>query len=287
MSTDTFVPRARNESVRFETVELLDDRLEVSLRTFFRQIRLPHVFSELIAPALRAGNAFVNVGLVERPWPPWGIGAQRVVAALLVHPLGTDDASLSNVFVADDQLTNVGLTTALFESTLQLLLKRGKSDVSYVVSERSILADRVLTAAGFARSDELFLTENLRYHIYLGEIRRVLERLGLAGRFQSDILTERLEDSVFERNALFHATTQLATRAYWNESSAFGEMIANTGIGVSASPPGGIGGTSGPEREREREEIYIEREIEPAEHKEVEIERVERGEARESIFARP
>jgi hypothetical protein len=294
MSTDIISRQQRNDAVRFEIIEELAGPLEISLRTFFRQIGLSHVFSELIVPAIAAGNAFVNVALTERPWPPWGIGAQRVVAALLVHPIGDDDASLSNVFVTDDELTNIGLAAALFESTLQQLLRRGKMDVTYVVSERSVLADRVLTAGGFVRSDELFLTESLRYHVYLGEIRRVLERLGLADVYASDILAERLEDSVFDRNALFHATTQLAFRAYWNERSRTSEMIANTGIAVSASPPGGIGGTAGPkerDRELEIEEIQIEREVpaereRPAEREEKERERSQSAGSDEPVLAR-
>jgi hypothetical protein len=245
----------RNESLRFEVVEQVDAALEGSLRAFFRHIGSSHVFSEWIVPALRSGHGVVNVALGERPSSPRGIGAKPVAAALLVYPIGPDDASLTNVFVPDDQLTNVGLTTALFENTLQVLRARGKSAVSYVVSERSMLADRILTSAGFARGDDSFLTESLRYYVYRGEIGRVLGRLGLAEVFQSDILAERLEDGVFERNALFQATTQLASRAYWNESSPFAELIANTGLAEGPATPAGVGETSGSGIEIERTEM--------------------------------
>lgn len=236
----------KNDAVRFENFDSLNEYNQVCLTTFFRKIELPHVFEEIIAPSLKTGNAMVCVAIIDRPWPPWGIGSQQVVALSHVHPVGETDAGLSHIFVLDESLTNIGLQSALFKETLQRLIGAGKTEISYLVIENSVYANRVLFALGFRRTDSLFLTEYARYYVYRADVNEVLQRLGLDKILTSDLLAHNIEDSIFDRNALFQSMLQLATKPYWFESSIVAEIIANLGIGISALPPGGIGGTPGP-----------------------------------------
>jgi hypothetical protein len=238
---------AKNENVRFSFFDKLDHKHEAMLGAFFRRIGLPHVYSESILPTIKEGNTLLTAALSDRSWPPWGLGAQSILALIQVHPIGESEASLSNVFVGDGDLTNIGLMGALFKETLQELIKRGKNEVNYVVIENGVFAERVLLRVGFRKTKDLILTEHARFHLFRAGTGTLLEKLGLHDILTSDLLAHNIEDSVFERNALFQSMTQLATKAYWSERFLISEIIAHTGIAVSASPPGGIGGTAGPE----------------------------------------
>lgn len=239
----------KNEAVRFHVWTEIDPKDEVSLITFFRQAGLPHVWDELIAPSFAHEQALLVAATSDRPWPPWGVGAQKVVALCHVHPIGETDASLTNVFTVDEDATNIGLMTALFRETLLQLQSRGKTEVSFVVVENSVLAHRVLSANDFTRTPEVFLTEHARYYLYQGRIADILTKLGLSDIHARDLLAHNLEDSLFERNALFQATLQLSMRPFWADRVPIAEIIANTGIGRTSLPPGGIGGTPGPPAE--------------------------------------
>lgn len=247
MEQEGNIHSAKNENVRFEFFDKLDHKREAMLGKFFRHIGLPHVYEENILPTMRDGNTLLAVAVSDRSWPPWGLGAQSISALLHVHPIGEAEASLSNVFVADGDLTNIGLMSALFKETLLELVKRGKKEVNYVVVENAVFAERVLTSIGFRRTKDLFLTEHARFYLYRADAANLLEKLQLHDVLTSDLLAHNIEDPVFERNALFQSMTQLATKAYWSERSLISEIIAHTGIAVSDSPPGGIGGTAGPQ----------------------------------------
>jgi hypothetical protein len=249
----------KNANLRFEFLDKLDHREKAALGSFFRRIGLPHVPEESIYPSLGEGNTLLGVAVADRAWPPWGIGAFQFAAVVHVHPIGEEEASISNVFVPDSDLTNIGLLSALFKETLQELIKRGKTEIRYVVVENAVFSDRVLISVGFRRSAERFLTEHARYSLYVANAQSLLQKLGLADIQTSDLLSHNIEDPVFERNALFQSMTQLASRAYWSERSLISEIVAHTGIAVAASPPGGVGGTAGPIR-RFDEEIEIESE---------------------------
>ena len=236
----------RNEAVRFHIWTEIDPEDKPSLTTFFRRADLPHVWNELIAPTFPQEQALLVAATDDLPLPPWGVGAQKIVALCYVHPIGETDASLTNVLTLDEDATNIGLMTALFRETLLQLQNRDKTEVSFVVVENSVLAHRVLSANGFTRTPVVFLTEHARYYLYQGRIADVLAKLGLAEIYAHDLLAHNVEDSLFERNALFQAMLQLSMRPFWADRTPIPEVIANTGMATTSLPPGGVGGTPGP-----------------------------------------
>jgi hypothetical protein len=236
----------RNEAIRFEMVDKLDDGVEGSLRVFLRRVGLPHLFDELFLPTMRDGAALLGLAIRDRPWPPWGIGGQIIHALLHVNPIAEGSASLSDVFVTHENAANVGLMTALYKETLEQLVRRGVSRVNYLVAEGAAFAPRMLSAVGFKQVEGQFLTEQARYLLHQAEAKEVLERLGLAKAYTPDLLAHRIDDGAYERNALFHLMTQVAMRPYWHDLVAIPEMVVNLGLLLRASLPGGTGGTKGP-----------------------------------------
>ncbi len=269
MTTISGMHATINANVRFETIEELGTDLAIPLTSFFRRAGLGHVYDEFAVPALARSTGIVVAALVERPWPPWGIDAIEVVGAVIVHPIGTTEASITPVFVSEESATNVGLSAALLQATLKRLVARGIESISYVVHEESSLIPRVLTSLQFRATGEYYLTRAAKYRLYRGRLADLASGLGLDIFLAPDLLAHRIDDAFFARNALFALATQTASRAHWLETTTQPEMLSNRGIPVSDLPPGGIGGTSGPKdpfREIEIEEVEIdipvEREIE-------------------------
>jgi hypothetical protein len=251
--------------IRFDTIEELGTDLAVPLTSFLRRAGVGHVYDEFVVPALTRSTGIVVAALVERPWPPWGIDAAEVVGAVIVHPIGKTEASITSVFVSEENATNVGLSAALLQATLKRLAARGIETISYVVHDEGSLIPRVLTPLHFRATGEYYLTRTAKYQLYRGRVADLMSGLGFDAVLAPDLLAHRIDDTLFARNALFALATQTASRAHWLETAAQPEMLSNRGIPVSDLPPGGIGGTSGPKepfREIEIEEVEIEIPIE-------------------------
>jgi len=249
-----------NANVRFEVVESVGSDLAVPMLTFFRKAQLRHVYDELVTPVLSQGSGLVVTAVVDRPWPPWGIDAAEVVGAVVVHPIGRTEASINPIIVGDENATNVGLSAALLRATLKHLVSRDIDSISYLVHEDGVLIPRLLASLKFAASDEYYLTRNAKYRLYRGRLADLLETLGLDAVLAPDLLAGRLEEPFYFRNALYALATQTAARGHWQDNVAGAELISNRGTPLGDSPPGGIGGTSGPKdpvREFEIEEVEI------------------------------
>ena len=235
------VYRERNETMRIEIVDQLDERMQVPLRKFFRRLELSHVYCELIAPALAQGDALVCAAVRDRPWPPWGIGAQQIHALVFAHPVSEGGASLSNVLAAEEDVSNIGLLSAVYKETLEHLMQREVKKVSYLVLDGAVLSERILVAYGFEKSEDLFLTEEGRYLVYRANPDEHLQKLGLNEVSIPELLTSDWAGPVFNNSALFLATTHLGTLAFWRDRlNKLPEILINTGGGLFAGQPGGV-----------------------------------------------
>jgi len=213
-----------NEAVRIECFDSLRPANKVPLLAFFRRIGLSHVYWEVVDPGLEEGSALTCVAVRNRPWPPWGLGAQEIRA--LVHGSISDaKAGLSNVFALDEDLTNIGLTSAIYKEALEELIRRNVTEVNYTVFEGSEFARRVLMSRGFAKTEDIFLTESARYDVYEADITELLERLGLADTSVSELLGYKTNEVIFEKNALFHTMMDLSTRPFWYSNSKISEIL--------------------------------------------------------------
>ncbi|MGW3448810.1 2OG-Fe(II) oxygenase [Streptomyces sp. NPDC001076] len=196
---------------------------------------------EVVLPLFSEGDSQIFAAVRDRPWPPWGLGARNIVAVLQTHLVADGCWGLSPVYVADEDLTNVGLSAALYKEALETLAVDPTAEVHYLVAEGSRLADRTLHHVGFENSGDVFLTEAARYLTYRAPAGELLSNLGLAEVDTIDVLAGAVDDEVFERNAAFHSTVYLGSRAEWvTDRNNVASEIARLVRGGHYSKPGGV-----------------------------------------------
>ncbi|TMQ04288.1 MAG: hypothetical protein E6J90_46545 [Deltaproteobacteria bacterium] len=234
----------RNQATRIDLFEELTDHSLAALRSFTRRLGAPHLLEEVILPKLREGDSQLLTAVQDRPWPPWGLGARFVTAVCQTHAISDASYAVSPVYVTDEDLTNVGMISAVFKEALDQLAVNPRAEVCYLVAENSTLVNHVLTQSGFKRSDDVFVTWAGRYHTYRALAGDVLKHFGLDKHSVPDLLAHDLDTSLLEKNALFHQTLYLGSRAEWASERTISEIIGLV-RGAHASKPGGVPSGSG------------------------------------------
>ena len=234
----------RNRSVRIDLFEELSDQALVAIRTFARRIGAPHLVDEVILPKLREGESHLFAAVQDRPWPPWGLGARHVVALCQTHLVADETFAISPVYAADEDLTNIGMISAIFKEALDFLAASPRAEISYMVGEGSTLVDRVLLKNSFQKSDDVLVTWAGRYYMYHALASDVLKSLGLDKVSVPDLLAHDLDAASLDNNALFHGTLYLGSRAEWAADRLISEILQNV-RGGSAGKPGGVPGGTG------------------------------------------
>jgi hypothetical protein len=248
MSEERKSYRETNETIKFEVMDVNDISNQVALMSFLRLWGLTHVYSEYIIPSACEGKSLTLAAVQDRPWPPWGIGVTKIHGLIHLYPVIEERAGIGGVFVSPEDMDNIGMITALYKEALEHLERHGKRELSYVVREDSVVAHRVLSSNGFEKSEDLFLTEQARYHVYRGDARDVLKKLGLSDISTTQLFGYEIPESVLERNALFHSTLQLGSWSFWHNMPGRPEVIPVLGDLLLAALPGGVDtpGPSGP-----------------------------------------
>ncbi|MFF0431488.1 2OG-Fe(II) oxygenase [Streptomyces sp. NPDC004327] len=231
----------RNGATRIEIFDELSDTAKAALYAFFRRTGAPHLMDEVVLPLFHDGDSQIFAAVRDRPWPPWGLGARNIVGVLQTHLVSDGCWGLSPVHVADEDLTNTGLSAALYKEALETLAVDPGAEVHYLVAEDSRLVDLAMRRAGFERTEDVFLTEAARYLTYRAPARELLKKLGLAGPDSVDVLAGAVDDEVFERNAAFHGTVYLGSRAEWTaDRVSVASEIARLVRGGHYSKPAGV-----------------------------------------------
>jgi len=228
----------KNDCTRIDSFEELDNHATVALHAFFRRMGALHILEERIIPTLNDGVSQIFAAVRDRPWPPWGLGARHISAVCQVHSVDADSFAISPVYVTDEDLTNIALMSAVYKQVLDYLVRTPHTEVNYLVVEGSTFADYVLVSNGFEKTKDVYLTESARYFTYRIEADELLHRLGLDAVSTFDILAGRVNDAVFERNALFQSMMYLASRPAGGTTVA--EIIPIEGGHLYMDPPGGV-----------------------------------------------
>jgi hypothetical protein len=203
---------ASNNTIDIIGIEELDDKNRVYLMSFFRRVGLLHVYWERVLPTFRHGQSLIVAAMSARPWPPYGSGSQRIIALCHAYHKSADSVYLSALWVGNENLTNIGLMSAVYKEMLDRLIKRGTRLLTYVVHDGSIWVRRVLERSGFEKTQEPYLTEDGRYTMYQTDVNKVLHNLELADTSSETLLNHTMNDRAFEQLGLFHGALQLATR---------------------------------------------------------------------------
>jgi hypothetical protein len=235
--------QARNANTRIDVFEELSTITEAALRQFFRGLDVPQYMDEVLIPRLKLGDAQIYATVRDRPWPPWGLGARTFSAVCEIHSVAPESWAVSPVHLAKEDLTNVGLASALYKEVLETLAISQTAEVCYLAAEGSVLADHVLCANGFSRDEDVFLTEQARYFTYRANVRELLKQLCLDDVPVPDLLAHDFEEKTLARNALFHQSILLAGRPDLRFDRVTPEIIELARGGHAAKPAGVPGGT--------------------------------------------
>lgn len=236
---------AQNEITRFETFMTVDPARKAAIAAFLRRAGLSHLYAELFEPLMSGGSLLAAGAISDRPWPPSGVGAQRIEALAFALIGEGQRAFLTPTLAAPEHATNVGLTAAVTKTLLKELEAKGVDQVVYVVHEKSSLARHILQEVGFKPTGENVVTGRAGYLHVATAPGRMLSSLGIAELRAGDLLTHRMEPSVLSRVALFEIGLARAVEGAWFDRLIEAEILPGL-IDWVASPPGGIGGTPGP-----------------------------------------
>lgn len=235
----------RNSATRIDVFEELSHTAKGALRTFCRRLGAPHLMDEVLVPTLEDGDSSIFVAVRDRPWPPWGVGARTVTALCQVQTISDESYAVSPVYVPDDELTNVGLMAALFKEVLDSLTVSPRAELNYLVADGAVLTARVLESLGFERSEDVFLTEQARYHTWRSPVEKVIGALELDRYATPDLLAHDVPGETLLRQASFFSTVYLASRAEWIDAQFSKAEIIRLVRGGHSGKPGGVPGGTG------------------------------------------
>lgn len=234
---------AGNRACRIDVFDEVNAQVLAALRTFARGIGAPQLVDEIILPTLAEGDCQLVAAVRDRPWPPWGLGARKIVGLCMTHMIADASYAVSPVYALMPELNNVGMLSAVFKEALEQLSVHPRAEVCYLAAEDSTLADHVLKSAGFARSDDVFVTELERYNTYRAPVQKVLSALELDRLSTPDLLAHALHGEAIGRLALFHHTIHNGAIAELLEANSISELIRLVRGGHSGKPGGVPSGT--------------------------------------------
>jgi len=231
----------RTEQFRFVSVTEEDAKSTLAMRTFFRRIGLSRVYDEMVAPGLQDGSGLAVMAVRDRPWPPFGIGAQSVSAMCFIYPIGEGRAGMANVFALPEEELSIGLLAAVYREALDVLAERGTKWVHFVTREDSNFAAHVLRNAGFEETGIPYITDAARYCFHEAGIAAHLGALGIADSTPLQLLADEFPESTLERVALYLLMLDRTFSGFWNESVKAPEIIPNMAVArvAACAPPGG------------------------------------------------
>ncbi len=233
-----------NEKLRMICGESPDEDTLAATRTFFRRLGAPHLYEERVLPILQGRDCWMFAAVEDRPWPPWGLGAQQIRALCVCRRTGAAGIGLSPVFVADEHVSNIGLSAAILREALTFFAEKNET-VNFAAIEGSAFAAPALRAHSFVSTGDIFLTEPARYDIYSANPAKVLRSLGLKGISTLDLLTYDVDWDTLARNALFFSALQLATQPFIRDHldrlrTPDINVLDWLGFDIAALPPGGV-----------------------------------------------
>jgi hypothetical protein len=236
-----------NETVRLVVADAPDVPTRAALAAFCRRNGYPHLFGEMIGPLLGHSQLLFSLAVLDRPWPPKGVGS-HTIEALGVAMIGHEQrAHLTPVIAGRRHATNIGLVSAVTKQLLDALETRKVSRCGYVVRQGEPALERALERASFSRTDLHVATEFAEYIEYSTEPKRALEALGLAALRMGDLLGANLKPAELDVLSAYHFTLAAAIGPYLHDDLRYAPLLAGLIDLVASLPPGGVPpGTAGP-----------------------------------------
>jgi Rps23 Pro-64 3,4-dihydroxylase Tpa1-like proline 4-hydroxylase len=115
-----------------------------------------------------------------------------------------------------------------------------RAELNYLVADGAVLTARVLESLGFVRSEDVFLTEEARYHTWRAPVQKVIGALELDKYATPDLLAHDVPADTLLRQATFFHTIYLGSRAEWADPRLSASEIIQLVRGGHAGKPGGV-----------------------------------------------
>lgn len=227
----------RNQAMRVEVIDILDEERQGDLVEFFRKLTALHVYWEYVVPTARQGKFLALAVVQDRPWPPWGLGASKVQALHYFYPLENGFAGVGGLFIRPHQVGNLGIVATLYKEALAELIRQGYPKIGYFIRDDGFLVHRVLQDAGFVRVDEELLSDDGRYTLHVADAEAVLRHLDLVNSSEQDLLNFRFSDRTVDTLTALYATLQLTLQA-WIHAPEASEVRPSLAIMREGYEPG-------------------------------------------------
>jgi hypothetical protein len=236
-----------NESIRTGVTSATDLETKSALATFCRRNGFEHLFYETLEPVLSRNELVLAIAKSERPWPPKGIGSQRI-DAIGMALIGSEGRALVTPVLLDlRHSTNLGLAAAVTKALFETLRERKVPLLAYLVRQGDRALGRALEGAGFARSDVRAATEYADYSAYSAPPEVVLQQLGLNNARLGDVLTLAMDGGEFDRLSAYHFALSAGVLPYLRDAVRYAPLLAGLIELIADLPPGGVPpGTPGP-----------------------------------------
>lgn len=212
----TSIHHGINERLTVEHCPEAIENFGPEIASLLRRAGVGHFYPEHIVPLHSAGGLVAALATRPLTWPSAGSRAQEA-EALAVAAVGAGKrALLAPVITAPHHRLNLGLLAATQRSLLQALTAAECKQVALLVRDGALAEQAVLSAAGFAPSSTVAVTDHASYIAYCAAPEEVIRLLGIAGLRQGDLLALRVDPDTLRRIALFHLGISAAAQPYFD-----------------------------------------------------------------------
>ena len=244
-----------NERLDLKVCRDLAGEFRPELFAMLRPLHLAHLVEEMWAPLCASGPTLTAVALEERPWPPSGVGARRLCGFCTALLVDGRQAILTPQLLAADQHSNIGLAAALTSVLFAALAEQGIDEVGLWVNGSSSFVAGLLGRAGYAPGAMRVVSEGCEFVLFTAPAAAVLKELRIAEARLGDLLALSLDAATIATLAGYHLGLQAGIGAYWADRIAQTEIHPGL-IDWASLPPGGIGGTPGPDLPEPEQPIF-------------------------------
>ena len=195
------------------------------IASLLRRASVGHLYDEHVVPLHRINGLMAALATRALLWPSAGARGQEAEAIALAAVGAGTRALLAPVITAPQHRLNLGLLAATQRALLEALASVGSEEVAFLVRDGSMVVQAVLDAVGFRPSGTVAVTDHAKYVAYCASPGEVIERLGIAGLRQGDVLALHVKPSVIEQLAAFHLTIEAATQPYFVGRPEWAEIL--------------------------------------------------------------
>lgn len=211
-------------AVDIATDVVTDYGAEVS--SLLRRASRGYLWEEHVVPLQGTKSLISAVATRALTWPSAGVRAIQAEAVAFAC-IGAKRRALMVPAIATAQhRLNVGLLAATTKTLLEALPQHDCDEVVVFAREGSMMVQAVLTESGFRPSTQNAVTDEGSFIAYAAKPYDVLERLGLQGVLDGDVLSLNVDAATVMRLGAFHLTLDAAALPHLINRPDWAEVLS-------------------------------------------------------------